>query len=241
VIYQVGRALGRTGQARAAVVAYQRLAATTADPAMRANAAYQAGGYGLRRASTTIGPAEAAQMRVASTTRPRTWAEALGLSRLCRLAAINAREPARAARHLDDAYRQAEAARRLSGDDLALAENDRQLLDVELDIALLGKVTRAAVDKYALAAGAYDPHCIDHLTRLGLAEAAYGDYAAAANRFEAAGALGTLDGAAAWYLAGQCFDRLGRRGQAAHAMGRCLELDPAAVEPRGYLIAQRKG
>jgi hypothetical protein len=64
-----------------------------------------------------------------------------------------------------------------------------------------------------------------------------GDLAAAARWYVAAGELGTGDGAEGWYRAGQCFERLGWPDRAANAMGRCLELDTTAVEPRRYLAA----
>lgn len=82
---------------------------------------------------------------------------------------------------------------------------------------------------------AIDPYCIQ--ARLVVADgyAAAGLYAEAADWYERAGELGTGAGAMAWFRAGQCHDLLGRTADAVNAMGRCLELDTTAVQPRQYL------
>ena len=249
--FQVGRALGRTGKAAAAVAVYRGLADHTGDAAMRANACYHAVGYALRRAGGRPGRAEMDQIAAATATEPGSWAEALGLSRLCRLSALHALAEqgsagrGRALRCLERGRQLAGAAAALADSNWAhsaLAEHHRLLLDTELEAATPAPSAnaRAAVSTYAREAGAYDPNCQEFLTRLGLAEAALGDYESAANRFSVAGAMATLDGANGWFLAGQCFALIGEPDRAADAMRRCLELDPDAIEPRDYLAAPRK-
>jgi len=80
-----------------------------------------------------------------------------------------------------------------------------------------------------------DPYCVEALLVAGDGYAVAGDWATAAHWYTRAGELGTTAGANGWYRAAQCFDHLGDRDSAANAMGRCLELDTTAVEPRKYL------
>ena len=82
---------------------------------------------------------------------------------------------------------------------------------------------------------AIDPYCLQ--VRLIVADgyAAAGLYADAAHWYSRTGELGTGAGAMAWYRAGQCYELLDRPADAVNAMGRCLELDTTAVEPRQYL------
>lgn len=80
-----------------------------------------------------------------------------------------------------------------------------------------------------------DPTCIQ--ARLVVADgySSGGFYAEAARWYELAGELGTGAGAMAWFRAGQCHELLGDTSAAVNAMGRCLELDSTAVQPREYL------
>jgi len=82
---------------------------------------------------------------------------------------------------------------------------------------------------------AIDPTCIQ--ARLVVADgySSAGYYAEAARWYERAGELGTGAGAMAWFRAGQCHDVLGDTSAAVNAMGRCLELDTTAMQPRAYL------
>ena len=82
-----------------------------------------------------------------------------------------------------------------------------------------------------------DPYCVEALLVAGDGYAVTSDWACAARLYVRAGELGTTAGATGWYRAAQCFDHLGDRDSAINAMGRCLELDVAAVEPREYLTA----
>ena len=118
-------------------------------------------------------------------------------------------------------------------DAMVVTENWRYLLQLEIDIAL--KDATGEVRSLCGTLVRLDPHCIEVRLRAGDAFATLGAYEDAARWYSAAGALGTAAGAAGWFRAAQCYELVGDRAAAANAMGRCLELDEAAVEPRSHL------
>lgn len=123
-------------------------------------------------------------------------------------------------------------------DAMLVRENRRYLLELELDAETRAE-TRAEAGSRTLALChellRLDPHCVHARLRAGDGFAAAGDLARAALWYERAGELGTGAGATGWFRAAQCHDHLGDRAAAVNAMGRCLELDTTAVEPREYL------
>lgn len=82
-----------------------------------------------------------------------------------------------------------------------------------------------------------DPYCVEALLVAGDGNAVAGQWAFAAELYRRAGELGTTAGATGWFRAAQCYDRIGDHDAAVNAMGRCLELDTTAREPREYLLA----
>jgi tetratricopeptide (TPR) repeat protein len=124
-------------------------------------------------------------------------------------------------------------------DTMVVQENARYLLELRIRIASVHDIPAALPACQALLD--LDPNCVEALLIAGDAHAASGDYSAAAELYGRAGRLGTGAGALGWYRAGQCYEILGLRVEALHAMGRCLELDTAAVEPRAYISAFGSG
>lgn len=124
-------------------------------------------------------------------------------------------------------------------DAMVVEENTRYLLELRIRIASVYDIPAALPACDALLD--LDPNCVEALLIAGDAYAASGDFRAAADRYSRAGRLGTGAGALGWYRAGQCLDITGLRVEAVHAMGRCLELDTTAVEPRAYLSAFGSG
>ena len=119
---------------------------------------------------------------------------------------------------------------------LAYGENTRRLL--ELQIQMSGDA--GAVDEVrdlCVALGRLDPYCVEARLVIGDGLAGIGDLSGAARWYSAAGELGTTAGAVGWFRAGQCQHALDNSAEAINAMGRCLELDVTAIEPRKYLDA----
>ncbi|MEV1117158.1 tetratricopeptide repeat protein [Actinosynnema sp. NPDC049800] len=125
-----------------------------------------------------------------------------------------------------------------AADELIALENERYLVEMRLRLAL--GVEPADHDEVTALCGrliALDPYCVQARSTVGDAYLAIGHVEQAARWYEHAGELATGAGAVAWYRAGQCHLALGDGGAARHAMGRCLELDATAVEPRELLEA----
>lgn len=108
---------------------------------------------------------------------------------------------------------------------LVAEENTRTLLELRI------QATGEGMDELL----ALDPYCVEARLSAGDGYASRGDLLAAARCYALAGELATGSGAVGWYRAGQCYHLLGDTGMALHAMGRCLELDRTAVEPREYM------
>jgi hypothetical protein len=122
---------------------------------------------------------------------------------------------------------------------MVVDENRRILIESEIKSAYRADEEKTAdrLRAWALELSRLDPYCVEARLVVGDGYAAAGDVATAASWYARAGELGTVDGAIGWYRAAQCYDHLGDRDGAIQAMGRCLELDTTAVEPRRYLTA----
>ncbi len=121
-------------------------------------------------------------------------------------------------------------------DDLVALENRRIIIESKIKAARSPHY-RDSVDLSALCEelADIDPNCVEALLVIADGHATLGDLATAATWYTRAGALGTASGAMGWFRAGICYHLLDDRWSAINAMGHCLELDPAAVEPRMYL------
>lgn len=124
-------------------------------------------------------------------------------------------------------------------DRLVADENLRIILESQIKAAARARGDESAAQLRTFSNALYemDPTCVEALLIVADGYATAGDLAEAAEWYARAGSLGTGAGAIGWFRAGQCLDLLGRRTDALHAMGRCLELDTTAVEPRAYLEA----
>lgn len=127
----------------------------------------------------------------------------------------------------------------VGADRLVADENLRIILESQIKAAARarGDESNAELRRYSNALYEKDPNCVEALLIVGDGYATAGDLGEAAEWYMRAGRLGTGAGAIGWFRAGQCLDLRGDRTGALHAMGRCLELDTAAVEPRAYLEA----
>jgi len=126
------------------------------------------------------------------------------------------------------------------GTDLTVAlENTRILTESQIKAAARARGDESSEEVRRLCAklDSLDPYCIEARLVVGDGFAAIGDYAEAARRYALAGDLGTVSGAMGWFRAAQCYEFIGDRASAINAMGRCLELDAAAIEPREFLSA----
>jgi tetratricopeptide (TPR) repeat protein len=124
-------------------------------------------------------------------------------------------------------------------DRLVADENLRIILESQIKAAsrARGAESAAQLRHFSNALYEMDPTCVEALLIVADGYATAGDLTEAAEWYARAGRLSTGAGAIGWFRAGQCLDLLGDRGGALHAMGRCLELDTTAVEPRAYLEA----
>jgi tetratricopeptide (TPR) repeat protein len=175
---------------------------------------------------------------------PGSWHDHLARSRFHRAVAllrIVRRQPAGMRDELEEAWRQHREAAALAPDDevsrSVVVENRRII--IESEIKSKHRVDEPDVPDqlraWARELAGIDPYCVEARLVVGDAYLAAGDVADAARWYARAGELGTSAGANGWYRAGQCHHHLGDRDAALTAMGRCLELDTTAVEPRAYL------
>ncbi|MEU5592452.1 hypothetical protein [Streptomyces sp. NPDC020298] len=238
-VYEVARIHARTpGHLDSALSLFGELSTVTPDPALALAACFQGIGHSLRggdgaRAETYLTRGRA----LAAGFRQDTWDAHLGLSRFHRAAALlHPEDPhhlARAQAHhtalVPSGPGQDEATA------LLVAENARYLL--ELRIRSTPTSAPALADELLV----LDPNCVEALLTAGDAHARAGDPHRAAHLYTRAGQLGTGAGAMGWYRAAQCHLLLDGTADAAHAMGRCLELDATAREPRAYLAGLTGG
>ncbi|MFG2968405.1 MULTISPECIES: tetratricopeptide repeat protein [unclassified Streptomyces] len=253
-VYEAARVTARvTGRAPRALAAFDALAATTGDPRLALAACAQGIGHSIRSGAgadravaferhaeriTATGALDAQGLGGDWHThlvRSR-YHRALALLRLAqrRPDAMRAQVDA-ALRHSDALY----AARPVGTDRLVADENRRIILESQIKAAARarGDESNDLLRELSEALYAMDPNCVEALLIVGDGHATAGDHATAAQWYTRAGRLATGAGAIGWFRAAQCHDRVGDTGAALHAMGRCLELDATAIEPRAYLTA----
>jgi hypothetical protein len=242
--YEAARVHARVpGAAAAALPVFEALATGPTDPLLAYHACFQGIALALR-SGVDVGLAQRFE-RIAEglPAPPDDWEAHLTLGRFRR-----ALVRLRMAQRSPDAVRaevraawhhQEEMEARAPGDvntRMLADENRRDLLELEIEAARSGVETPAErIRACAAEVVRIDPRAADG--RLAAADgfAAAGDLAAAAVWYARAGELGTTNGSIGWFRAAQCYDRLGDHDSAVNAMGRCLELDTTAVEPRRYL------
>jgi tetratricopeptide (TPR) repeat protein len=123
-------------------------------------------------------------------------------------------------------------------DRLVVAENARYMVELQIGAACADN-NAEEVRKLCSLLADLDSHCVTARLVIGDALAEIGDLPEAAGAYASAGELGTSAGAIGWFRAGQCYEILGERPAGIYAMGRCLELDSTAIEPREYLAAAK--
>jgi len=145
---------------------------------------------------------------------------------------------------LDEAWRLHEALAATAPPDeptaMVVAENRRIIVESEIKACSRPGVTGTAPKLVAWARelSGIDPHCPEALLVAGDGYRVAGQLEQAARCYSQAGELGTTDGATGWYRAAQCHDHLGDHPAALNAMGRCLELDTTAIEPKHYMATK---
>ncbi len=241
--YEAARVHARTSGTTAVLPVFEALATGPTDPLLAYHACFQGIALALR-AGDDVGLARRFEDIAGGLPAPKDgWEAHLTLGRyrraLVRLRMAQrdqdgVREQVRASWH-----HQEEMEARAPGDvntRMLADENRRDLLELEIEAARSGFETPAErIRDCAAEVIRIDPRAAD--ARLAAADgfAAAGDLVTAARWYARAGELGTTNGSVGWYRAAQCYDRLGDHDSAVNAMGRCLELDTTAVEPRRYL------
>lgn len=242
-LYEVARAYyGAPGHEHDAIRLFDYLATTAEDPVIRLAAAGQGISVAIRKQGD-LDLARRFESHGRADNDGSSWLRLLMRSRYHRaVALIRLRE--KAFREMRDevnlAWEFAERLfdDRLEGTDQYVAVENRRIV-LESVIKAEGRSPdgkrNARVQEACDQLLAIDPHCLH--ARLDVADsyASAGMYEEAAYWYSRTGELGVGAGAMAWYRAGQCYDALGRYADAANAMGRCLELDTTAVQPRAYL------
>ncbi|MER5885412.1 hypothetical protein ABT160_16410 [Streptomyces sp. NPDC001941] len=253
-VYEAARVTARVpGRAPRALDAFDALAATTPDPRLALAACSQGIGHSIRSGAGTeravgferhgeriTGPGAAGGRALGDDwhthlVRSR-YHRALALLRLAQRRPDAMRAEVDAALvHSDALY----AAGPTGTDRLVADENRRIILESQIKAAARarGDESNDRLRELSEALYAMDPNCVEALLIVGDGHATAGDHATAAEWYTRAGRLATGAGAIGWYRAAQCHDRIGDVSGALHAMGRCLELDATAVEPRAYLEA----
>lgn len=247
-LYEIARVHAASpGGTTRALELFENIADAAADPLIALAACFQGIGHSLRSVDRRN-----SALRFAARGRaiPKSavadgWHARLVRSRFHRataLLALDDRDIDAARRELDTALGlHAELASQEldASDGMVVQENRRYLLEVELTLARQqgDSAARDALPGLCALLLSIDPYCVQARLSAGDAFAALGDIAIAADHYRQAGELGTGAGALGWFRAAQCFEALGECGQALHAMGRVLELDPSAIEAREYLAS----
>ena len=238
-VYEVARVrAGSPGQAARALSLFEDLAAHGGPVALAA--CFQGIGHAIRDTNDLGLARRFAERGHALALPPDDWHACLVGSRFHRAVALlrldegdegAAREALAAAWRLHDDLSPVPPA---GVEEMIVRENRRYLLELELGAELRG-VPGPRVPALCHELLRLDPYCVHARLLAGDGLAAAGRPEEAALWYARAGELGTGAGALGWYRAAQCHDFLGDRGAAADAMGRCLELDPTAVEARAYV------
>ncbi len=242
--YETARVAARLpGQAAAALPVFEALA-TGPDSVLAYHACFQGIAHALRGADD-LGRAERFAGQ-AATLPPLgdDWEAHLTHSRfhraLVRLCTAQGRT-AQVRAELDAAWRrqgQMDAAGPTGDENFLMIsdENRRDLLELEIESArTVAPAAPPRLRDWAAELIRLDPRAVEARLFIGDAYMLAGDHADAARWYARAGELGTSAGAIGWFRAGQCYDRIGDVDAAVAAMGRCLELDTTAIEPRQYL------
>jgi hypothetical protein len=246
--YNVARILARLpGHAHEAMPVFQALTQNRHDPALGVLAAAQGVGQGVRSLGDVSLSQRFEQAAQFAAARAAGWLGHLALSRFHRAVAllrIAEKDPGGMRAELREAWHHHDEMTATAPDGMIsqLIINENRLIIIESEIKSVFRVdepeTRHKLTAFADELLRLDPYCVETLIVAGDGYAVAGDWAIAAQLYSRAGELGTTAGATAWYRAGQCYVHLGENDRAVNAMGRCLELDTTAVEPREYLIAQ---
>jgi tetratricopeptide (TPR) repeat protein len=244
--YEVARVHSRhTDHSDRALPVFDALSRSCSDPVLALASAAQGVGHSIRDISDVARADEFAArgVRIIDVGLPDDWHSDLVCSRFHRAVAllrVAQRDASGMQAELSEAMRFGDAvfATGLAGTDQLVARENRRIL-VESKIKSVsmrrGDETDAEVAALSAELAAIDPYCVEARIIAGDGYAAAGDYAEAAEQYRQAGQLGTVSGAMAWFRAGQCHDFLGDRAAAVNAMGRCLELDASAIDPREYI------
>jgi hypothetical protein len=245
--YMVARVHARIpGMGDRALPVFEALATTTPDPHLAMLAAAQGAGQGIRNKSDVSLAQRFEEIGRDMRPLPDTWQAHLARSRFHRAVAllrVAEGRPDGMRAELDAAWREHEAmAAATPADDeataMAAAENRRYLVELEIDAGR--RDPGASAERLAARVAELlriDPSCVEALLVAGDGYQACGQLAQAARCYTRAGELGTASGATGWYRAAQCHDRLGDYPAALNAMGRCLELDTTAIEPKQYIAS----
>lgn len=223
---------------------FEHLATRSDDPVLRLAAAGQGISYAVRMRRDLELARRFESYGEPSAGADATWLDLLMTSRFHRAAALLRMRERNFAETHTEVMQAWELSERLfssapeNGPDQYVAVENRRIVLESLikaasrapDPELTAQVRRRCDQLLAI-----DPHCLQARMVVADGYAAIGSYEEAARWYTRVGELGTGAGAMAWYRAGQCYHILGRLGDAVNAMGRCLELDTTAVQPREYL------
>jgi tetratricopeptide (TPR) repeat protein len=246
--YMVARVHARIpGQADRALPVFETLATTTPDPRLALLSCFQGIGHLIR------GPHDhGLALRFEEIGRglgplPDSWQAHLAQSRYHRALAllrVAERRPDGMHDELRAAWREHEQLAASAPADettsMIVTENRLIMLESEIKACFRPGMTETGPKllDWAGELSGIDPNCVEALLVVGDAYVLAGHYAEAARCYSWAGELGTASGAAGWYRAAQCYDRLGDHISAINAMGHCLELDTTAIEPKHYLTSR---
>ena len=244
--YEVARVHVRyPSHARYALPIFDSIASSPGDPVLALAAATQGAAHAIRDLrDTALAQKFAKQGRqIIVSSLPDGWQSWLVESRYHRaiaLVQLAERNPAGMRDELAKASSLADAvlsARLPESDRMAAVENRRILLETTIRAATRGGEDESGHDSVLAACAELsklDPYCVEALLVIGDGYAAVQDCAEAARFYCLAGQLGTASGAVGWFRAAQCYEILGERWEALNSMGRCLELDASAIEPKEY-------
>lgn len=240
-VYHVARLHARhPGHASRALRLFGELIAFSRDPVFTLDCAFQGIGHAINAGNLDLAHRFEEHIDQRSI-KPEGWYGCLLRSRVLRALGMLRKAEGQTATALREIDGSLDVANQLAADSgpsgsverLLALENIRRILEVRIQLAV-ATGSQEVID-FCERLGRTDPYCVDARLVIGDGYAAIVDYRGAAAWYARAGELGTASGAIGWFRAAQCHHALGERGQAVHAMGRCLELDASAVEPRAYI------
>ncbi|WP_306203942.1 tetratricopeptide repeat protein [Actinoplanes sp. RD1] len=247
--YEVARVTARVpGRAPVALDVFAEVATRAADPRLALAACSQGIGHSIR-SNAGVERAEGFERlgdAVLAGGVPDDWHGHLIRSRYHRAVALlrlAQRRPAEMRAEVESALAESDilyAADPTGTDRMVADENRRIILESQIKAAARarGDESEAQLREFCDGLHSFDPYCLEALLVIGDGYATAGLFADAARWYARAGELCTGAGAIGWFRAGQCYELIGDLGSAVNAMGRCLELDTTAVEPREFLARQ---